>query len=93
VLDCAVTIGNRLLVYVFSPANPADIRHLAFLVSTGKRERDTRGLNRFRLVIVADEGEDPLLPKKMFDTLTEKDEKVHLHMIGKKENIFSKDAG
>lgn len=93
VLDCAVTIGNRLLVYVFSPTNPADIQqHLAFLVSTGKRERDTRGLNRFRLVMVTDNGEDPALLESIFDTLKGNDEKVHLHLISKKENIFFKNT-
>ena len=93
-LDAALLIGNRLLVYVFEPTNSSDIQqHLAFLVTSGKKERDTRGLNRFRLVIVTDEGEDPQLLKNTFDTLADKDEKVHLHMISKKKNIFSENVG
>jgi hypothetical protein len=52
-LDAGLTIGNRLLIYVFTPAIHGEIeQQLAFLASTGKRERDARGLNRFRLVIV-----------------------------------------
>lgn len=90
VLNCAITIGNRLLIYVMEKRiADLDEKLLAFLVSAGKKERDSRGLNRFRLVIVADEMAEKGSLIHMFEKLQDKDGKIHLHVIKKEENIFT----
>jgi hypothetical protein len=82
ILRSAITIGNRLLIYLVYDNQDFAENHLAFLVAAGKRERDSRGLNRFRLVIVMDglpRNGDAI--RQTFDELQEKDENIHLHVI------------
>jgi hypothetical protein len=81
-LRSIITIGNRLLIYVVYDNQDFVEKHLARLVSAGKKERDSRGLNRFRLVIVADRipGNDDAI-RRTFSELQEKDENIHLHVI------------
>jgi hypothetical protein len=74
-----LNIGNRLLVYIVD----ADPKDLAKLINAGKDERDARGFNRFRLVLLSD---DKKFKKPAFDAfkaLPMVDEKVHLHVIEK----------
>jgi hypothetical protein len=87
VLDSALIIGNRLLVYLAEAGSAGCIEeHLPVLVAAGKKERDERGLNRFRLVLVADEPETVLWAAgKLFEELRGADGKVHLHVISKKD--------
>jgi hypothetical protein len=89
VLKSVITIGNRLLIYVLEAA-PQDFieEKLAFLVSSGKKDRDLKGLNRLRLVIAADELLDRRMLQSQFDGLAGKDDKIHLHIIGKENTIF-----
>ena len=93
VLNSVVTVGNRLLVYVIEP-NPADAaqRYFPIVVTAGKQERDSRGLNRFRLVIVTDDTAEKAGLLDLFHKLQSKDEKMHLHVIKKAENIFTMDV-
>ena len=91
VLNSVITIGDRLLIYVMHADSKEFIeKKLAFLISSGKKERDAKGLNRLRLVIVAD---DPFLDRKsvqsQFDGLTGNDEKIHLHIIGKENALWN----
>ena len=52
----------------------------------GKNERDKKGFNRFRLVIVSDKtNEIKQVAHTMFEVLEDKDEKVHLHIVNKNE--------
>lgn len=89
-LSSSITIGSRLLVYVIEPKKPARIRQdLGFIVSAGKKERDSRGLNRFRLVVVTDDSSEKQSLIRGFEELKDKDEKIHLHVITKEENIIS----
>jgi hypothetical protein len=91
VLTSMITIGNRLLIYVIGAGpNGFTKSNLALLVSAGKQGRDSRGLNRMRLVIVTDEAENQLPLQSAFDELKGVDEKIHLHIISKEQNIFSK---
>jgi hypothetical protein len=86
-VDYAITIGNRLLIFI---QEVQDIKQaeqiLEILVRHGKSWRDDEDLNRFRLVVVTSS------PKKMekkiftkFNKLKNKDEKVHLHVLSKKK--------
>jgi hypothetical protein len=55
VLDSTIIIGNRLLVHIAEAGTAGCIEeHLPILVNAGKKERDEKGLNRFRLVLVSD---------------------------------------
>ncbi len=77
-----INIGNRLLIYVTKIYNPDLIKKdIPLLISEGKKDRDSSGFNRFRLVIVSD-GSNAIKEYvySIFNTL-EKDEKIHLHII------------
>jgi len=90
VLHRAITIGNRLLIYVVEVGNRSSIeKHLALLVSAGKSERDSNGLNRFRLVIVTDEspGNGKAI-RRTFEELREGDLKIHLHVISNNDKYL-----
>jgi hypothetical protein len=89
ILHSIITIGNRLLVYVVYDDQDFVVKHLAFLISAGKKERDSRGLNRFRLVIVMDgfPGNGDVI-RRTFDELREKDENIHLHVISSSDKYL-----
>lgn len=92
-LSAVVVIGNRLLIYVTEAGSSGCVEeHLPVLVSAGKNERDKKGLNRFRLVIAADNpAAIQQISGKMFEELRGKDDKIHLHVVSKKEmNLFSR---
>ncbi len=76
-----INIGNRLLVYVFEPADLA--KEMPALIRAGREERDARGFNRFRLVLVSDDISMRERGFKMLKGVPEVDEKVHLHVIEK----------
>ena len=85
-LSHSITIGDRLLIYVLDPEGPAQLGQcLGFIVSAGKKERDARGLNRFRLAVISDDALEKELLHRGFEELADKDEKTHLHVIRKKE--------
>ncbi len=90
-LRAAIIIGNRLLIYIAEAGSAGCIEeHLPVLVAMGRRERDEKGLNRFRLVLTA---EDPVeiqgVTEKMFEKLRGNDEKLHLHAIRKSDMPFT----
>ena len=65
-------------------------RALPVLVAAGRKDRDEKGLNRFRLVLVFDDPEK-VRPgaERQFEELRGSDEKVHLHVIGRSDNPFA----
>ncbi len=87
VLDSAIIIGNRLLVHIAEAGTAGCIaEHLPILVNAGKKERDEKGLNRFRLVLVADEPDEVRQAAgRQFEELRGNDEKVHVHVISRKD--------
>jgi hypothetical protein len=86
VLNSILIIGNRLLIYIAEAGTAGCIEdHLPVLVKSGRVERDEKGLNRFRLVLVTDEPEAiRQAGGKLFEELRGTDEKVHLHVINRK---------
>jgi hypothetical protein len=84
VLNSKINIGNKLLIYVVEINNRDSIKELLpFLVSTGKREKDNLGFNRFRLVLVTKKlNEIKEKAEHVFNTIN-RDEKVHLHVVSK----------
>jgi hypothetical protein len=47
-----LTVGNRLLIYLWEADTPSLGATVACLLEAGREERNRRGLNRFRLVVV-----------------------------------------
>lgn len=77
-----VNIGNRLLIYVAEVNEPDSVnRILPLLYDAGKKDRDSSGFNRFRLVLAADIVDD--IKQSAVDTFNSinKDDKMHLHVI------------
>jgi hypothetical protein len=90
VVSNALIVGDRLLIYVVDTADDAlDGERLALYVAEGKKERDGKGLNRFRLVIVANTDAARQRLQKAFESLKSRDDKIHLHVISREENIFA----
>lgn len=89
ILNSAIIIGNRLLIYVVNGNQDFFEKHLAFLVSAGKNERDSRGFNRFRLAIVTDEspGNDDVI-RRAFGELQDRDDNIQLHVISSNDNCL-----
>ncbi len=90
-LDCGVSlkrrivIGNRLLIYIGEEnlIKPAD---LGKVFKDGVTERNGRGYNRLRVVILTpDAGKLFAAYNDVFINLTERDEKTHLHIISEKD--------
>ena len=80
-----INIGNRLLIYVAEVSKSESVnRILPLLCDAGKKDRDSLGFNRFRLVLAADILDD--IKQSAEDTFNaiNKDEKMHLHVILKK---------
>ncbi len=79
-----INIGGRLLIYVSMLDQTGELgAKLPKLINSGEKERNDKGFNRFRLVLVS---ENPDLIKddaqKLFEQLG-KDEKIHLHIVSK----------
>jgi hypothetical protein len=87
VLECAIILDHRLLVSIAEAGTAGCIEeHLPVLVDAGKKERDEKGLNRFRLVLVADEPDEVRQTAEgQFEKLRGNDEKIHLHVISRKD--------
>jgi hypothetical protein len=93
VVSTALIVGNRLLIYVVDADDDAlEGEHLALYVAEGKKERDRKGLNRFRLVVATNAEAAPQRLRSIFEVLQDRDERIHLHVIRRDENIFRESA-
>jgi len=89
VLSRRIKIGNRLLIYIVELADASSVKqHLAFLVTSGRKERDRIGFNRFRLVLTADDITEVQKVAEAVFAVINRDGKVHLHVIPKKSILF-----
>jgi hypothetical protein len=78
-----IAIGGRLLVYLIEAEDPAEaVAGLPAWVSAGRAERDAADMNRLRLVVVTAQPETlaPVL-QAGFETLSDRDERIHLHVL------------
>ncbi len=89
--DCAIVIGNRLLIYIAKAGSASCIEeYLPVLLAAGEKELDAKGLNRFRLVLVANEPDEVRQAAEIqFEELRGPDEKSHLHVIRRNEMPFT----
>jgi len=85
VLKNWINIGNRLLVYVVEADNSDSLKQmLPVLIAAGRKERDEKGFNRLRIVLAVDDiDEVKRIATGIFNN-ADKDDKVHLHIILKK---------
>jgi hypothetical protein len=74
-------IGERLLIYILDSSEAVEPGRIESWAHKGRAERDSRAMNRFRLVIVAD---DPVasgpLCEAAFQQTPGVDDRVHLHV-------------
>ena len=82
-----VIVGDRLLIYIITMDGKSGIQEVINqAVEQGVEERDRKGLNRFRLVLVTscpDELRSPA--EKAFIDSGHADEKTHLHVVSKSD--------
>ena len=89
---CELRIGGRLLIVVTAEPLARLAAHLAEVVAEGKRARDELRFNRFRLIVqTGRHGEESEQLVRAFESLPDKDERTHLHILAKGEvpNFFS----
>ncbi|MHC4086673.1 MAG: hypothetical protein ACYSU3_15655 [Planctomycetota bacterium] len=81
-----INIGDKLLIYILILNQTSELgSELPELIDAGEKERNNKGFNRFRLVLVS---ENPDIIKDDANTLfkqLEKDEKIHLHIISRND--------
>lgn len=86
-VDRIITIGNRLLIFIFNVKDLTNInKTLERLVHHGRTQRDDECLNRYRLVLVTTKNKK--LEKKIggkFKNLAGVDDKIHLHIKNKRK--------
>ncbi len=79
-----LAIGGRLLIYIMEVSSSDALGALIpFLVDKGSNERDSLGFNRARLVLVTDDIDQIKKAASHIFEKTQKDEKIHLHLIHK----------
>ncbi len=80
-------IGGKLLIYLVTIETIDNLStSITSILSEGRKERDSRHLNRFRLVLVANDVEAISDDVHMvFDSIDDLDDKVHLHVLSNQE--------
>ena len=82
-----VTVGDRLLIYIINMNGTSSIQGVIHsALEQGVEERDKKGFNRFRLVLVAS-CPDGLRSsaERAFDSSGYTDEKTHLHIVNQSD--------
>lgn len=75
-----LVIGGRLLIYI--AAGETTAARVSALAGFGRRDRDTNGLNRFRLVVgMPAEASDVTILETAFRDTVGDDPQVHLHCV------------
>ena len=82
-----ITVGDRLLIYLITPDRKSDIQGVIdSALERGIEERDKKGLNRFRLVLVASHPDElHSSAEHAFDSSGYTDEKTHLHVVSESD--------
>ena len=82
-----VTVGDRLLIYIVNVNGTSSIQGVIHsALEQGVEERDRKGFNRFRLVLVAScPDELRSSAEQAFDSSGYTDEKAHLHIVNESD--------
>lgn len=88
-LDSRINVGNRLLIFILETDDADFITdNLSKIIEAGKNERDQLAFNRFRMVIVTDNtAELKIAAESLFNSFDGLDERIHLHIINKDNNL------
>lgn len=78
-----VNVGDRLLVYIITLDDKPDLQEvIQSALKRGIEERDNKGLNRFRLVLVTSHPDELHRPaEQAFNDSGYANEKTHLHVV------------
>jgi len=78
-----ICVGDRLLIYIMTLDGSSGIQEVIHsALQQGVEERDKKGLNRFRLVLVASRPDELRRPaERAFDRSAYRDGKTHLHIV------------
>lgn len=82
-----VTVGDRLLIYIITTDGKSDTREVInSALEQGVAERDGKGLNRFRLVLVTSQPDVLRNPAGIaFESSGYSDEMSHLHIVNESD--------
>lgn len=88
-LDFEIHVGGRIIMLgVTAERVTSTPTALAALVSAGRKIRDEREYNRFRLVVLADDPACEAILRPHFEQLPEVDDRIHMHVVNKADEIF-----
>jgi hypothetical protein len=90
ILNYKINIGNRLLIYIIEIEDHNFINdNLVKIFMLGIGERNNNKFNRFRLAIISNNiAEIDSIAQNILNNLNIGDQKVHLHVIMKKDFIL-----
>ncbi len=83
-VDYMIDVGGRLLVAVCASADWRQVQQsLTGIVRRAREYRDRNGINRFRLVVAAEDADEAraVLQSVFDDAVSDGDEKMHLHVL------------
>jgi hypothetical protein len=82
-----INIGDRLLIYIINIGPESDlVDKVNTALRLGVTERNEKGFNRFRLVLVSSDGDEVRdVAEREFSESAYQDEKTHLHILGKQD--------
>jgi hypothetical protein len=82
-----INVGERLLIYIITMGGKSNVQGvISSALEQGVEERDEKGLNRFRLVLVAScPDELRSSAEHAFDSSGYADEKTHLHIVNESD--------
>ena len=82
-----VNVGDRLLIYIITMDGKSNIQGVInSALEQGIEEREKKGFNRFRLVIVASHPDElRSTADHAFDSSGYTDEKTHLHIVNESD--------
>jgi len=87
ILNYRINIGNRLLVYIIEIEDHNFMNDNFFkVIKTGISDRNDNNFNRFRVAIISNNiAEIGSIAQNVFNNLNIDDQKVHLHLMQKKD--------
>ncbi len=82
-----INVGERLLIYIITMDGKSNMQGVINLaLERGVEERDEKGLNRFRMVLVSSRPDElRSLAEHAFDSSGYTDEKTHLHVVNESD--------
>ncbi|MGB5473121.1 MAG: hypothetical protein WBQ78_06565 [Gammaproteobacteria bacterium] len=87
ILGRKVTVGDRLLIYIITMDGKSNIQGVInSALERGVEERDKKGLNRFRLVLVTSRPDElRSSAEQAFNDSAYTNEKTHLHVVNESD--------